>query len=188
MRCPVSLRQSIPLKIAFTIFSHGRVLPSLKKKNPSHFPHRRHFSHGCACCGSSSVCVVFSRTRVKRCCAPQAKFPFKWYVLFTWPYHEVAEHSWNTSFTPEIISWVCHSREPQFLHSASHLKASRFHTWGVSFCGAVLPTSPSAVLMVIILPDVSLLSRTPLAGHFQVETDHPVLNKQQRSRVTTFLP
>lgn len=42
--------------------------------------------------------------------------------------------------------------------------------------------------MVITLPDVSLLSRTPLAGHFQVETDHPVLTKQRGSKVATSSP
>lgn len=34
--------------------------PSIPKKSPSHFPHRRHFSHGCARCGSPSVCVVWN--------------------------------------------------------------------------------------------------------------------------------
>lgn len=54
-----------------------------------------------------------------RCRSPIAalsmpSFLFKWYVLFTSPYHEVVEHSWNASFTPEIISWARRLREPHF--------------------------------------------------------------------------
>lgn len=41
-------------------------------------------------------------------------FLFKWYVSFNSPYHEVVKHSWNASFTLEIISWVRRLREPRF--------------------------------------------------------------------------
>lgn len=108
-----------------------------------------------------------------RCRSPIAalsmpSFLFKWYVLFTSPY----QWGGGAFLKCFIYSWDHFLSSPAqgatFLVSAFHLKVLHVHTRGVSFRGGVLSESQRASLMVITLPDVGLLTMTPLAGPYQV--------------------
>ena len=57
---------------------------------------------------------------------------------------------------PELVA-----QRASFLPVTFHLKVLPFHTRGVAFHEGVLSKSQSVPLMVITLPDVSLLTMTP---------------------------
>lgn len=155
MRCPVSSPQSTSVNC-----SHPPLSVDLNKSSgwASHF---RHTTLAIVGHTVSLPLCMFGELGYGYAALFKPSFLFKWYVSFNSPYHEAVKHSWNASFTLEIISWASSLSKPQFCSFTFHLKVLYFHTRGVSFHEGILSTSQSAPLMVITLPDVSLLAMTP---------------------------
>lgn len=128
MRCPVSFQQS-------TFVYHLHPLSTLMWISPLDRPlgHFRHGEHILATVGHTVglILCVFRELEQSYAALFKPSFLFKWYVLFTSPYHEVVKHSWNASFTLEIISWARRLREPHFCSLLFTWKCCIF-TQGVS--------------------------------------------------------
>lgn len=154
MRCPVSFQQP-----AFV--NHPHPLRTQMWPSPRWWRASRccHFDHGENFRSSPSV---LQRTRLRF--VSQVSF---FNAMRYLPHHTVR---WRS--IPEMLHFLLESF-PEFACSQSLVSALftwklRFHTGGVSFHGGILSKSQSASLMVIALPDVSLVTETPLAKPFQV--------------------
>lgn len=124
MRCPVSFQQPIPPSSSWNVDVDESSWPA------SHFRHKELILAAVRRSVGLLRCVFAG---LEQSCAALSKpsFLFKWYVLFTSPYHEVVKHSWNASLALEIISWARWLREPHFCSLLFTWKCCIF-TQGVS--------------------------------------------------------